>query len=92
MARAFEVGIEMVPACEDADPMGVVELGTWASHWSSWRESVGPSSVYQEPAWVGSRTLGAMVVYGQGRERGWVGADGSIGIWGSGWLVSRGTC
>lgn len=57
IARAFGVGIETAPACAEAVPMGVVELGTCSSHWSSWRESVGPWSVYQEPAWLGERTL-----------------------------------
>jgi hypothetical protein len=28
MARTFDVGIETVPPCEDAVPIGVVELGT----------------------------------------------------------------
>jgi hypothetical protein len=61
MARAFDVGIDTAPPCEDAVPIGVVELGTWASQWSSCWDSVAPSSVYHEPACVGSRTLGAMV-------------------------------
>lgn len=67
IARAFDAGIETVPAFAEAVPMGVVELGTCSSHWSSWRESVGPWSVYQEPAWLGLRTLGAMddVVVGE---------------------------
>jgi hypothetical protein len=35
IARAFGVGIETSPCCEDAEPMGVVELGTASSQPSS---------------------------------------------------------
>jgi hypothetical protein len=55
MARAFGVGIETSPCCEDAVPMGVVELGTSSSQPSSCCESCLPLSVYQEPACEGLR-------------------------------------
>jgi hypothetical protein len=55
MARAFSVGIETSPSCEDAEPMGVVDLGTASSQPSSCCESSCPLSVYQEPAWVALR-------------------------------------
>jgi hypothetical protein len=35
IARAFGVGMETSPCCEDAEPMGVVELGTASSQPSS---------------------------------------------------------
>lgn len=60
IARAFGVGIDTAPPCEDSVPIGVVELGTWESQRSSSRESTASSSVYQDPAWVGWRTVGAM--------------------------------
>lgn len=50
MARAFGVGIETSPCCEDAVPIGVVELGTASSQPSSCFESCWLLSVYQEPA------------------------------------------
>ena len=50
IARAFEVGTETTPACEEAVPTGVMELGTSASQPSSCCESCGPLFVYQEPA------------------------------------------
>jgi hypothetical protein len=55
MARAFGVGIVMLPCCEDVVPMGVVELGTSSSQPSSCCESCLPLSVYQEPACEGLR-------------------------------------
>lgn len=50
MARACGVGIETSPCCEDAVPMGVVELGTSSSQSSSCWESCLPFAVYHEPA------------------------------------------
>jgi hypothetical protein len=55
IARAFGVGMEISPCCDDAEPMGVVELGTASSQPSSWRESCWPLSVYHEPACEGLR-------------------------------------
>jgi hypothetical protein len=55
IARAFGVGMETSPCCEDAEPIGVVELGTASSQPSSCPESCWPLSVYQEPAWDGLR-------------------------------------
>ena len=55
MARAFGVGIETWPCCEEAEPMGVVELGTASSQPSSCCERSCPLSVYQEPACVALR-------------------------------------
>jgi hypothetical protein len=66
IALALSVGIVTDPCCEDADPIGVVELGTLASHPSSCRDSVGPSSVYQDPACEGWRMVGAMRIETQG--------------------------
>jgi hypothetical protein len=50
IARAFGVGIETSPCCDEAVPMGVVELGTASSQPSSCLESCCLLSVYQEPA------------------------------------------
>jgi hypothetical protein len=50
IARAFCVGTDTSPAWEEAVPIGVIELGTSASQPSSCCESVGPLSVYHEPA------------------------------------------
>jgi hypothetical protein len=55
IARAFSVGTETSPACEEAVATGVIELGTSASQPSSCCESNGPLSVYHEPAWVALR-------------------------------------
>jgi hypothetical protein len=55
IARAFGVGIETSPCCEDVEPMGVVERGTASSQPSSCRESCWPLAVYHEPAWEGLR-------------------------------------
>lgn len=55
MARAFGVGIETSPCCDEAVPMGVVELGTASSQPSSCLESCWRLSVYQEPACEGLR-------------------------------------
>ena len=55
MALAFDVGIETEPCFDEAEPIGVVELGTAASQSSSSWESREPSSVYHEPAWIALR-------------------------------------
>lgn len=55
MARAFCVGIETSPCCEDVVPMGVVVLGTSSSQSSSCCESCLPLAVYHEPAWEALR-------------------------------------
>lgn len=36
------------------EPIPSISLGTWASHWSSWRVKVLRLSEYHEPAWEGS--------------------------------------
>lgn len=55
MARAFGVGIETWPCCEEAEPMSVVESGTSPSQPSSCCDRSCLLSVYQEPAWVALR-------------------------------------
>lgn len=60
IALAFCTGIDVTPCFEDADPMGVVELGTFDSQPSSCCERLAPSSVYHDPACEGSRIAEAM--------------------------------
>jgi hypothetical protein len=55
IARASGVGIATSPSCEDAVPMGVVELGTACSQPSSCCESWLPLAVYHEPACEAAR-------------------------------------
>jgi hypothetical protein len=46
-------------------PKPSISLGTWASHWSSWRERVGPWAEYHDPEWVASLEdmLGSVLLY-----------------------------
>lgn len=57
MALAPDTGIDTCPCCEDVVPMGLVELGTSASHPSSSCESTSPSAEYQVPACVALRRV-----------------------------------
>lgn len=50
IARAFGVGTVTSPSFEDAEPTGVIELGTSDSQPSSCCERSGPLFVYHEPA------------------------------------------
>jgi hypothetical protein len=60
IALAFCTGMETSPWVEEADPMGVVEVGTLDSQLSSSCERVAPSSVYHDPACEGWRVAGAI--------------------------------
>jgi hypothetical protein len=55
IARAFGVGIETWPCCEEAEPMGVVVSGTAPSQSSSCCDRSCLLSVYHDPAWVALR-------------------------------------
>lgn len=50
-------------------PTPSMEVGTWSSQLWSWRVRVGPSSAYQQPAWVASLEVIARVGYLQARIR-----------------------
>lgn len=67
IARALGVGIVTWPCWDDAEPIGVVELGTAASQPSSCCDRSCPLSVYQEPAWVGLRVAMLMMRFKQAK-------------------------
>lgn len=60
IARAPALGMDTEPACEDAEPIGVVEEGTLSSQPLSCEVNCALLAEYQLPAWVASRVPGMM--------------------------------